>query len=72
MINSRVKETDRERIQRWLDTPRDAFGQFTGTPNIKPIISHLTYYGEQARIPDKPITSANTYPYNTEHPSLQK
>ena len=43
------KESNPDRIKRWLDTPRDAFGLFTGVPNQIPIEAHLRYYGEYAR-----------------------
>lgn len=47
--NWNEKETDRERINRWLNTDRDAFGKFTGVPNVKNIQMHLKYYGEENR-----------------------
>ena len=46
----KVKETETERIQRWLDTPKDAFGLFTGVPNQVPIDHKHAYYGEINRV----------------------
>jgi hypothetical protein len=47
--NFAEKETSLERITRWLDTPKDAYGLFVGLPNQKPIEHHLRYYGEYHR-----------------------
>lgn len=43
------KESDRDRIDRWINTSKDAFGLFTGVPNEVPIVFHLKYYGEFSR-----------------------
>jgi hypothetical protein len=43
------KETNAARIERWRNTSRDAFGQFTGVPNTNPIYMRLLYYGENSR-----------------------
>ena len=45
----KVKETDTERIKRWLDTPSDAYGLFVSLPNQIPINHFHRYYGEHSR-----------------------
>jgi hypothetical protein len=45
----KIKEDDPARIKRWLNTPRDAYGMFVGTPNAHPIDPKFTYYGDATR-----------------------
>jgi hypothetical protein len=47
--NFNEKESNVDRIKRWLDTPKDAYGSFVGLPNQTPIEHHLLYYGEYHR-----------------------
>ena len=47
--NFNEKETNQARIERWLNTPKDAYGVFVGLPNQTPIEHILRYYGEYNR-----------------------
>jgi len=47
--NFAEKESNQDRIERWRNTPKDAYGLFTGVPNQTEIEPHLRYYGEYHR-----------------------
>ena len=41
--NYNEKENAEQRIKRWINTSKDAYGQFVGLPNTQPIVLRLQY-----------------------------